>query len=238
MELDCPGCGVVLRLKDEYLGRQVKCPKCGTSLLVAEPEPLRSPYEDDPLFTITPGLTPPPVHQSLRSLAEQPPLPSYVASSAAPPPPVANPNYPAFAPPAPIYSTHGSYSSGPGNPATGYGNRGQIQPGYANPDHEGTRGMGPASGKMGVGAPARGASALSGVQQPPLGDSPYLQTPDAATKSWSMSPGMIALGLLMMLGATVWFVVGLAADRIFFYPPVLFILGIGTVIKGCLGKVE
>jgi hypothetical protein len=35
-----------------------------------------------------------------------------------------------------------------------------------------------------------------------------------------------------MLGATVWFVVGLAADRIFFYPPILFIIGLISVIKG------
>ena len=40
----------------------------------------------------------------------------------------------------------------------------------------------------------------------------------------------------MMVGAVVWFVAGLAANRIFFYPPVLFILGIVAVFKGITGR--
>ena len=39
----------------------------------------------------------------------------------------------------------------------------------------------------------------------------------------------------MMLGVVVWFVVGFVGGVIFFYPPVLFILGIGAVIKGFRG---
>jgi hypothetical protein len=46
----------------------------------------------------------------------------------------------------------------------------------------------------------------------------------------------IITGLLMMVGAVVWFVGGLAIDRIFFYPPIMFILGIGAVIKGFTGN--
>ena len=36
----------------------------------------------------------------------------------------------------------------------------------------------------------------------------------------------------MMVGAAVWFFVGLAAGIIFFYPPVLFVLGIISFFKG------
>lgn len=44
--------------------------------------------------------------------------------------------------------------------------------------------------------------------------------------------GGILGGLAAMVIAVVWFVVGLAADRIFIYPPILFILGLIGLIKG------
>ena len=48
----------------------------------------------------------------------------------------------------------------------------------------------------------------------------------------------IITGILMMIGAVVWFGLGLAADRIFFYPPVLFVCGIVAVVKGAMGHEE
>jgi hypothetical protein len=39
-------------------------------------------------------------------------------------------------------------------------------------------------------------------------------------------------GILAMIGAVVWFVAGLAADVIFFYPPILFIIGLVAFFKG------
>lgn len=39
-------------------------------------------------------------------------------------------------------------------------------------------------------------------------------------------------GILLMVIAVVWFVLGLKANRIFFYPPVLFVIGIGGFFKG------
>lgn len=171
MQVDCEGCGAVLRLKEEFIGRRVKCPKCGTSQLVPEPELERSPYDDDPLFTISSGPTPPPVHQSLRSKLE--------------PPPVVNP--------------------------------------------------GPVAG---VGTQANTAGGPWGAYQSPASAAPSAETASALAQTWSISPGKIALGLLMMLGAVVWFVLGLAADRIFFYPPLLFIIGIASVIKGFLSQSE
>lgn len=41
----------------------------------------------------------------------------------------------------------------------------------------------------------------------------------------------------MMVGAVVWFVLGIVLiDRIFFYPPVMFVLGIGAVWRGATGQ--
>lgn len=45
-------------------------------------------------------------------------------------------------------------------------------------------------------------------------------------------------GVLAMVGAVVWFVLGLMADRIFFYPPVLFVLGAIGAVKGLVGGDE
>jgi|ERR1700722_2416697 len=46
-------------------------------------------------------------------------------------------------------------------------------------------------------------------------------------------------GLAAMVGAVIWFVVGLIAlDRIFFYPPILFVLGLVAMIKGIVNRNE
>lgn len=43
-------------------------------------------------------------------------------------------------------------------------------------------------------------------------------------------------GLVVMLVAVGWFVAGLAAGVIFFYPPVMFVLGMITVVKGIMSN--
>jgi len=39
-------------------------------------------------------------------------------------------------------------------------------------------------------------------------------------------------GVVMIVIALVWFFAGLAGGRIFFYPPVLFVIGVSALIKG------
>jgi len=46
----------------------------------------------------------------------------------------------------------------------------------------------------------------------------------------------ITSGLLMMAGGAIWFFLGLAGGRIFIYAPILFVLGIGAVIRGFTGN--
>ena len=48
--------------------------------------------------------------------------------------------------------------------------------------------------------------------------------------------GKIFLGILMIIGAFIWFFGGLAAGIIFYYPPVLLIIGIITIVKGSMKK--
>ena len=50
----------------------------------------------------------------------------------------------------------------------------------------------------------------------------------------SVNSGAIG-GILMMIIAAAWFFVGLSFGRIFFYPPILFVIGAIAVIKGVLG---
>lgn len=51
----------------------------------------------------------------------------------------------------------------------------------------------------------------------------------------SVNSGVLG-GLLMMVIAAVWFFLGLAANRIFFYPPVLFVIGFISILKGLGGE--
>lgn len=44
----------------------------------------------------------------------------------------------------------------------------------------------------------------------------------------------VAGGLLAMGGAVVWFIAGLANDVIFFYPPILFVIGLAALGKGLM----
>lgn len=51
---------------------------------------------------------------------------------------------------------------------------------------------------------------------------------------FSLNGGVIG-GMLMMIIALVWFFAGLAGGIIFFYPPILFVIGIAAFVKGIVG---
>jgi hypothetical protein len=55
---------------------------------------------------------------------------------------------------------------------------------------------------------------------------------DSAPSGDSSRLASIGLGLLMMVGAVAWFVAGLFANRIFIYPPILFVSGVIALVKG------
>lgn len=64
----------------------------------------------------------------------------------------------------------------------------------------------------------------------------YEPPPPARSYGSGVSAGPMVAGILMMVGAAVWFFAGLAAGVIFFYPPVLFVLGIISFFKGLFGS--
>lgn len=53
--------------------------------------------------------------------------------------------------------------------------------------------------------------------------------------SWGINAG-VGGGLLMMLIAVVWFVAGLFAGIIFYYPPILFIIGLVAFFRGLVNR--
>ncbi|MEZ6137788.1 MAG: hypothetical protein R3C53_23115 [Pirellulaceae bacterium] len=59
------------------------------------------------------------------------------------------------------------------------------------------------------------------------------QSFDAGSGGGIMNSGVVG-GLLAMIGAVVWFVAGLSFGVIFFYPPILFIIGFIGLVRGLL----
>lgn len=53
----------------------------------------------------------------------------------------------------------------------------------------------------------------------------------------AISPGILG-GLGAMLFAVIWFVLGLSVNRIYFYPPIMFVFGLVAVVRGLLGYSE
>ena len=83
--------------------------------------------------------------------------------------------------------------------------------------------------------PKKKARSASSRESAPRGDA-YEAPPSQPRSGSGVNWGAMGTGILMMVGAAVWFVVGLMGDRIFFYPPVLFVLGIISFFKGLFGS--
>lgn len=49
--------------------------------------------------------------------------------------------------------------------------------------------------------------------------------------------GGVGIGIIMIVIALIWLFAGLAVDRIYFYPFVLLLLGIGSLIRGVINKI-
>ncbi|WP_254511007.1 hypothetical protein [Anatilimnocola floriformis] len=53
-----------------------------------------------------------------------------------------------------------------------------------------------------------------------------------------MNWGKMGAGLLMVVGGLLWLVLGLMANRLFFYPVILCGIGLFTIASGALGSSE
>ncbi len=78
------------------------------------------------------------------------------------------------------------------------------------------------------------------IEPKPAKPRPRKERPPRERKSASRYRGLavsptIITGALMMLGAVVWFGLGLLANTIFIYPPIMFVLGFISLVKGLMG---
>lgn len=204
-------CGKALRVKDELAGRRVRCPGCGNTLTVPAPQ-----------------------NTGAEEIVEL--LPADAGSPMPPPRPLApvqhiSPQRPVAVRPPVLPVQHASPRPVPAPP----------------PLHQAP----PALPSHAVPPPSQQFQRADTVRHAPAPD--YDDTPEDEprrrrkkvkkhTKKRSRSSGGIAIhpsiigGALMMIGAVVWFVVGLAVGYIFFYPPILFVLGIVAVVRGFMGS--
>lgn len=89
--------------------------------------------------------------------------------------------------------------------------------------------------------PARGPKIPGAVAEEPPPPKrkrgPKYETRDSERSGYSgitISPTII-YGILMMIGAAAWFGLGYSAGRIYFYPPILFVFGLITTVRGFFG---
>jgi hypothetical protein len=86
--------------------------------------------------------------------------------------------------------------------------------------------------KQAVRAPAAGATPRPKAEpRRPATPLEVARSAHATRVSRQIDNTQLTGGLLAMGGAVVWFVVGLQANVIFLYAPVLFVVGLGTVIR-------
>lgn len=84
--------------------------------------------------------------------------------------------------------------------------------------------------------PSRRRSERSRRSKSSQGKRKSKRTPKKASSEGGAFNSGVLGGIGLMVLAAVWFVGGLMANRIFFYPPILFILGMGSVIKGLVSR--
>ncbi len=84
------------------------------------------------------------------------------------------------------------------------------------------------------GLPPRGKRKKNGGSTPSLRGTGNEASDAYSRPSRSGTNGSVVTGILMMVGAAVWFFGGLAVGVIFFYPPVLFVLGFIALVKGIM----
>ena len=84
------------------------------------------------------------------------------------------------------------------------------------------------------GLPPRGKRKNTGGSVPALRGTGNEAPAAYKRPSGSGTNGSVVTGILMMVGAAVWFFGGLAVGVIFFYPPVLFVLGFIALVKGIM----
>ena len=177
-----------MRVKDEFAGRKIRCPKCSTVIVAEE---IAQVIEDDEI--------------------ELEPLPTPVAR--------AKPR------PAPEPDLFAEDDEAPPRPKRSGPNIARGDRGYS------------------LGKPARRLDEDDDHEE--LEEEPRPRKKKKVMKrrrqeepASTSNGALIFIGIAMIIGAIIWFVVGWMNGTIFFYPPVLAIIGFVNIVKGMTGQGE
>lgn len=211
MRVQCPSCSKVIPVTPKIAGRKAKC-NCGTVLQIPQ---LSS---DIPVGV---GVSAPPsIEIVCTSCQRRLSVPGSAAGKKVKCPcgvatPVPNAG---SAPPAPMSTNDPFGMPADDNPFAAPADEFDQNP-YASP----TEGYGITSTPAYMSAPKpRKKAKRKKKTSAPSGAGPDM--------------GQVLGGAGMMVGAVVWLVVGLMLGWIFFYPPILFIIGLVTMVKGFLSS--
>ena len=221
--IPCSECGSNMSVPSTAAGKKVRCPKCKTVVDI----PGGSSYASDDASSGTTSAEPQP--RRARRISE----PSASSPSAPPakPTPVAKPA--SLVKPAPIAKPaeakprRTKERAAPADDdwldddLSSLGSGGDEWDSYGNPYAEPQ------------GLPPRGKRKNTGSSTPALRGTGN-EAPAAYSRPSGGTDGSVLTGILMMVGAVVWFFGALALGWIFWYPPVMFVLGFITLVKGIM----
>ena len=207
MRVQCPNCSKVFPVTQDNAGRKAKC-GCGTVLQMPQLDQAASPAA---------GQT---IEMSCRSCERRLSVPANAAGKM-----VKCPCGEQSA--VPLSGSAPSANDPFGMPAGAGGNDTHANDTFGDYRNDPFDSAGSGNSEM-ASAPAY----LTAPKPKPKPKKKKNKTGSSGSASAGFDYGQVFGGIAMMVGAVVWFVVGLFLGIIFFYPPILLIIGFVTMIKG------
>ncbi len=213
--IPCSECGSNMSVPNTAAGKKVRCPKCKTVVSIPGGSSHASNHAAPDISVAEP--------QPRRARRISEPAPPAPAEKLAAPVKVAQPEKPA-----PLKPRRTREKAAPAeddwldDDVSSSDSGGSEWDSYGNPAQT-PQGLPPRAKRKNIGS---STPTLRGKGN---------EAPDAYSRtSRSGTNGSVLTGILMMVGAAVWFFGGLAFGIIFFYPPVLFVLGFIALVKGIM----
>ncbi len=217
--IPCSECGSNMAVPGTAAGKKVRCPKCKTVVAI----PGGSSHVSSDASSDTAFAEPQPrrARRISEPTAASPPIPPAQPTPAAKSAPLAKP---AQATPKRTRAKAAPADDDwlEDDEATSHGAGGDEWDSYGNP-YAAPQGL-----------PPRAKRKSTGSSTPTLRGTGNEAPAAYSRPGGSGTNGSVITGILMMVGAAVWFFGGLAVGVIFFYPPVLFVLGFIALVKGIM----
>lgn len=213
---ECPSCGKVFAVAASFAGKKIRCPQCQGIIQIAgnSPSPPPAPRSSSSGSTGAVGSSP--------ASRSEPRVARPVKSED---PPAARSARPASSRPAAAKPESRPTRSAPARKKRS-NNYDEEQP-WGDMDSDDPANDPYADNSYGSPSALPPRSKKGGAAQ-------KYKAETTQANSGGGTDGSVIVGILMMVGAVVWFFGGLAFGYIFYYPPVLFVLGLISTIKGAL----